>query len=184
MIDDSFGQVLLALNFAAHKHRHQRRKDSDATPYINHPIGLVSVLYHEAGVTDPIVLMGALLHDTVEDTNTTLAEIQTSFGTQVAAVVAQVTDDKTLSRTTRKQQQIEHAATLCDRAKLVKLADKIHNLRDLIQSPPATWSLERRSAYCDWCKTVVDQLRGVHATLESLFDQAYAEARDVFHPHA
>lgn len=176
MVEDSLGQVIDALQFAAQKHRQQRRKDAEATPYINHPIGLLHLLYHEAKVDDSVVLMGALLHDTVEDTDTTLAEIRTHFGEPVAAVVAQVTDDKSLPQATRKQLQIDHAATLCDRAKLVKLADKTHNLRDVAQSPPAGWSSERLTTYCDWCKQVVGQLRGIHPPLEALFDQAYAAA--------
>ena len=126
--------------------------------------------------------MGALLHDTVEDTDTTLAEIDAAFGKPVATVVAQVTDDKSLPKATRKQLQIEHAATLCDRAKLVKLADKIHNLRDVAQSPPVGWPPERLRSYCDWCKQVVDQLRGIHPHLEALFDQAYLSARATCRP--
>ncbi len=176
MTEDSFALVLDALQFAAWKHRQQRRKDAEATPYINHPIGLLHLLFQEGQVADPIVLMAALLHDTVEDTDTSLTEIHDQFGAAVAAVVAQVTDDKSLPKATRKQLQIEHAPTLCDRAKLVKLADKIHNLRDLFHSPPADWSSERLRNYCAWCKQVVDQLRGVHPALEVLFDQAYAAA--------
>lgn len=183
MSEETFGSVLEALHFAAHKHRQQRRKDIEATPYINHPIGLLHLLYHEVNVTDSVVLMGALLHDTVEDTDTTLVEIQANFGEAVAAVVDQVTDDKALPKATRKQLQIEHASTLCDRAKLVKLADKIHNLRDIAKSPPANWSSERLSTYCNWCKQVVDQLRGVHPSLEALFDQAYADAYTTCHSH-
>jgi len=168
--------VIDALHFAAQQHQHQRRKDSEKTPYINHPIALLHVLHTEAGVTDSITLSGALLHDTVEDTATTLDDLVNRFGPEVAAVVAQVSDDKSLPKATRKQLQIDHAATLCDRAKLVKLADKICNLRDLAESPPAGWSRSRRQTYCDWCKQVVDQLRGIHPRLEALFDQAYAVA--------
>ncbi|MEL6383168.1 MAG: HD domain-containing protein [Cyanobacteria bacterium J06626_18] len=183
MTEDSFASVLNALQFAAWKHRQQRRKDAEATPYINHPIGLLHLLFREGQVTDPIVLMGALLHDTVEDTDTTVAEIRAHFGESVATVVAQVTDDKSLPKTTRKRLQIEHAVTLCDRAKLVKLADKIHNLRDLAQSPPADWPPERLRSYCDWCKQVIDQLRGIHPPLEVLFDQAYDAAYAAYPPH-
>ncbi|HEY9887407.1 MAG TPA: HD domain-containing protein [Candidatus Obscuribacterales bacterium] len=169
-------QLIQAIHFAAHKHRHQRRKDAAQSPYINHPIELLKVLSQEAGITDIVVLISALLHDTVEDTDTTLAEIQTLFGAEVAAVVAQVTDDKSLPQATRKQLQIDHAATLGDRAKLVKLADKIANLRDIATAPPPNWSVERRLDYCHWSKQVVDQIRGHHPLLESLFDQAYVAA--------
>ncbi|MEO1093533.1 MAG: HD domain-containing protein [Cyanobacteria bacterium J06638_28] len=175
-MQDTWSVVLKALQFAAHKHRHQRRKDSDSTPYINHPISLLHLLHNEAAITDAVVLAGALLHDTVEDTDTLLTEIEHVFGDDVAAVVAQVTDDKSLPKEVRKQLQIDHAASLCDRAKLVKLADKTCNLRDLAQSPPVGWSVERLNHYREWCRQVVDPLRGTHATLETLFDQAYAEA--------
>lgn len=176
MTSSELGMFLKALSFAATKHRNQRRKDQFATPYINHPIALVNILCLEAGITDPTVLMGALLHDTVEDTDTSFEELTTLFGASVANIVRQVTDDKGLPKAMRKQQQIEHAATASDQAKLVKLADKVHNLRDLVQSPPANWPDSRRLDYCHWSKQVVDQLRGVHAPLEALFDAAYGEA--------
>lgn len=179
-MQDMWSAVLKALSFAADKHRNQRRKDTDSTPYINHPISLLHLLYNEAAITDSVVLVGALLHDTVEDTDTPLIEIEHVFGADVATVVAQVTDDKSLPKAVRKQLQIDHAASLCDRAKLVKLADKTCNLRDLAQSPPADWSVERAALYCEWCHQVVDQLRGTHTTLEALFDRAYAEAHSAY----
>jgi guanosine-3',5'-bis(diphosphate) 3'-pyrophosphohydrolase len=169
-------QVVSALRFAALKHRQQRRKGVEDTPYINHPIEILNLLCNEAGVTDAVVLVSALLHDTVEDTDTTLPEIAATFGADVTAVVEQVTDDNSLPKVTRKQLQIEHAPHLCDRAKLIKIADKISNLRDIALSPPAGWSIERQLAYCDWAKAVVDQIRGTNPTLEALFDQAYADA--------
>lgn len=172
--------LLKALAFSADKHRDQRRKDQSATPYINHPIGLVSILCHEGGIYDPEVLMGALLHDTVEDTDTQFSDIEGLFGPGVEHIVRQVTDDKSLPSAVRKQQQIDHAAQATDQAKLVKLADKIHNLRDLVKSPPPSWPLERRREYCLWSKQVVDQLRGVHPPLEALFDQAYAQALTLY----
>ncbi|MBD2259624.1 HD domain-containing protein [Pseudanabaena sp. FACHB-2040] len=176
MDTEQVGHLLEALVFAADKHRDQRRKDQQATPYINHPIGLVSILWHEAGIHDPIVLIAALLHDTVEDTDTQFTDLSDRFGSEVEQVVRQVTDDKSLPKDVRKQLQIDHAAKVSDAAKLVKLADKTYNLRDLVKSPPAGWSLERQRAYCEWAKRVVDQMRGVHPTLEDLFDAAYADA--------
>lgn len=172
----ALSEVTAALQFAARKHRQQRRKDPEQTPYINHPIELLHILTNEAQVDDVIVLISALLHDTVEDTDTTLAEIATLFGQEVATVIAQVTDDKSLPQATRKQLQVEHAASVSDRAKLVKLADKIANVRDMAIAPPLAWSLERQREYCDWGKRVVDRMRGTHAVLEMLFDQAYAAA--------
>jgi guanosine-3',5'-bis(diphosphate) 3'-pyrophosphohydrolase len=166
--------VLAASAFAAHKHRDQRRKGAEASPYINHPIAAANVLANEAGILDPITLAASLLHDTIEDTGTTVAEIIHAFGPEVAAVVAEVTDDKSLPKQERKRLQIEHAGGLSARAKLVKLADKICNLRDLGRSPPLDWSLERRREYFDWTKLVIDQLRGANAKLEALFDAEFA----------
>jgi guanosine-3',5'-bis(diphosphate) 3'-pyrophosphohydrolase len=165
--------LLKALAFAAHKHRDQRRKDPEASPYINHPIALADVLVNEGGVTDVEVLCAALLHDTVEDTATTHEELATVFGARVARIVAEVTDDKTLSKAERKRLQVEHAGSLSPEAKLVKLADKICNLRDVAERPPASWDLARRREYFDWAKRVVDGLRGAHPGLEAAFDAAY-----------
>jgi GTP diphosphokinase / guanosine-3',5'-bis(diphosphate) 3'-diphosphatase len=163
--------LLAALAFAAHKHRDQRRKDASASPYINHPIALADVLANEAGIDDPAVLAAAVLHDTVEDTETTLAELADRFGAEIASVVAEVSDDKRLPKEERKRLQIEHAPTLSRAARLVKLADKICNLRDLVSAPPADWPLERRRAYFDWATAVVAGLRGTDARLEALFDE-------------
>ncbi|MDA0268112.1 MAG: HD domain-containing protein [Cyanobacteria bacterium] len=175
-VNDPWSVVVTALQFAADRHCHQRRKDKAASPYINHPIALLHLLHQEAGVIDPVVLASALLHDTVEDTDTSLAELETRFGPEIAGVVAQVTDDKSLPKAVRKQHQVDHASSLCDRAKLVKLADKTANLRDLVASPPAGWSVTRCQDYCRWAKQVVDELRGTHQTLEAQFDQVYGEA--------
>lgn len=166
--------VLDALAFAAEKHRDQRRKDPEASPYVNHPIALARILTHEGGITDAGVIAAALLHDTVEDTQTTIGELKRRFGPRVAAVVAEVTDDKRLPSATRKQLQVDHAAGLSRAARLVKLADKIANLRDLKKSPPSDWTLQRRQQYFDWARDVVDRMRGTNEALERAFDKAYA----------
>jgi guanosine-3',5'-bis(diphosphate) 3'-pyrophosphohydrolase len=166
--------LLKALSFAAHKHKDQRRRDADASPYINHPISLANILCNEGQVTDVAVICGALLHDTVEDTETTPDELDAEFGKAIREIVMEVTDDKLLSKEERKRLQIVHAAHVSDKAKLVKLADKISNLRDVADNPPHDWSLARRQAYFDWAKAVIDRLRGVHPELEAVFDAAYA----------
>jgi guanosine-3',5'-bis(diphosphate) 3'-pyrophosphohydrolase len=166
-------QLITALAFAADKHKNQRRKDAEASPYINHPIALANLLLNEAGVEDQRVLIAAILHDTIEDTDTTEQELVKHFGKDVADIVLEVTDDKALPKAERKRLQIEHAAHISRRAKLVKLADKICNLRDIAASPPADWSIQRKQEYFDWAKAVVDELRGVHPGLEHLFDKAY-----------
>ena len=170
-------KFLAALSFAAYKHRNQCRKDKAKTPYINHPITVANILLNEAGVTDEIVLIAALLHDTVEDTETSFEEIEEQFGAAVRSVVAEVTDDKALPKAERKQAQIDHAGGMSDRAKLVKLADKTANLRDIVISTPDGWTTERIDEYLDWGKAVIDQLRGRHEKLESLFDDAYEQGK-------
>jgi guanosine-3',5'-bis(diphosphate) 3'-pyrophosphohydrolase len=167
--------LLKALAFAADKHRDQRRKDAEASPYINHPIALADVLVNEGGVTDVEVLCAALLHDTVEDTATSHEELVDAFGSRIARIVAEVTDDQTLSKAQRKRLQVEHAQRLSAEAKLVKLADKICNLRDVASHPPAHWDLARRREYFDWARRVVDQMGAVHPRLQAAFDGAYAQ---------
>jgi guanosine-3',5'-bis(diphosphate) 3'-pyrophosphohydrolase len=173
-MNDPTGVILAALQFAARKHRDQRRKDLEASPYINHPIALANVLWDEGHVHDPVVICAALLHDTIEDTETTADEIREQFGRKVAHVVEEVSDDKTLDKATRKRLQVEHAPHISHEAKLVKLADKISNLRDMAASPPKTWPKSRVREYFDWAKAVVDGLRGAHPRLEAIFDEAYA----------
>jgi len=166
--------ILKALEFASFKHRDQRRKDKDASPYINHPIQLAHVLCHEGGITDDTVLAAAILHDTLEDTQTTPEELRELFGEKIASIVAEVTDDKALPKSDRKRLQIEHAAGISREAKLVKLADKICNVRDVADHPPAKWDLARRREYFDWAKAVVDRLKGTHPVLERRFEEVYS----------
>lgn len=166
--------LLQAIMFAAERHRNQRRKDAEATPYVNHPIALAHLLATVAAVDDVDVLRAAILHDTVEDTETTEAELRERFGAAVAGMVMELTDDKTLPKAQRKQLQVTHAPHKSPGAALVKLADKTCNLRDLSTAPPADWPLERRQAYFDWAKQVVDALPPVNAALRAAFDAAYA----------
>ncbi|XP_073819128.1 metazoan SpoT homolog-1 [Musca autumnalis] len=160
------------LQFAALKHRNQRRKDTNETPYINHPINVATILA-DAHIEDKNVLMAALLHDTVEDTDATFEEIEVLFGHEVSSIVAEVTDDKTLPKDVRKQLQIENAANCTEKAKLVKLADKLDNLRDLEKCLPNGWTQERREEYFSWAKKVVDNLRGTNIYLESQLDNIF-----------
>jgi guanosine-3',5'-bis(diphosphate) 3'-pyrophosphohydrolase len=166
-------QLLKALEFAAHKHRDQRRKDAEASPYINHPIALAALLSQTGGIDDPVVLQAAILHDTIEDTETTYDEILALFGAEVADVVMEVTDDKSLEKAVRKQLQVDHAPAKSRAAALVKLADKTCNLRDIASSPPSGWSLQRRREYFDWAKRVVDGLPKVNPALEQAFHEAW-----------
>ena len=158
-----------ALSFSAEKHTKQRRKDIDKTPYINHPISLANILA-QRWVIDENVLCAAILHDTIEDTETTVDELQEHFGEKITSIVLEVTDDKSLEKSVRKQKQVEHAATISHEAKLVKLADKIANITDIINTPPADWSTDRKKDYFNWAKAVVNNLRGAHQGLEKDFD--------------
>ncbi len=136
---------------------------------------LANVLCNEGHVTDMEVICAALLHDTIEDTATTPSELLREFGPAIRDIVLEVSDDKSITdKAERKRLQVEHAAHASHKAKLVKLADKISNLRDIVVSPPVKWSLDRRQEYFDWAKQVIDRLRGVHAGLERVFDDVYA----------
>lgn len=174
------GAFIKAVAFASEKHRNQRRKDADASPYINHPIALANVLANEGGVVDASILCAAILHDTIEDTKTTADELRQLFGEKVASIVLEVTDDKSLAKEVRKEEQVRHAPHISTEAKLVKLADKICNLRDILVSPPADWSAERKQAYFDWAARVVAGLRGVHSGLETVFDGLFSRQSELF----
>jgi guanosine-3',5'-bis(diphosphate) 3'-pyrophosphohydrolase len=168
--------ILRALNFAAVRHRHQRRKDAEASPYINHPIAVANTLSSVGGVNDPVTLAAAILHDVIEDTDATIEDLDAQFGVDVRRIVEEVTDDGSLPSARRKQLQIDHAAGASEQARLVKLADKICNVRDMIESPPVEWPLERQREYLRWSHAVVERLRGTHAALEACFDRYYAQA--------
>ncbi|KAH6561410.1 hypothetical protein BASA50_009499 [Batrachochytrium salamandrivorans] len=170
------GQLLDCIHFAAIKHTTQRRKDPAKTPYINHPIGVARILSEEGQVDDLATLMAAVLHDTVEDTETTFEEISARFGDEVSLIVKECTDDKTLPSSERKRKQVETAPNKSDKAKLVKMADKIYNLRDLMRVLPTGWTTQRRDEYFVWGKQVTDGCRGVNSHLESILDEIYEKA--------
>ena len=170
--------IFAALHFAADKHRDQRRKGECASPYINHPIEVAELLVRVGGVTDASVLQAAVLHDTLEDTETTAGELSARFGPAVRRLVEEVTDDKSLPKEERKRLQIVHTPTLSAPARQIKLADKICNVRDISNKPPRDWSMERRVEYLAWAERVVAGCRGVNAGLEQEFDEALAEARE------
>lgn len=176
-MDNSVGSILKALNFAAGKHNDQRRKDSQSSPYINHLIGVAETLWSVGEVRDENLLVAAILHDTIEDTNTTAEEVRAEFGEEVLSLVLEVTDDKSLPKQTRKQLQVEHAPHKSNKAKLLKIADKINNIRDIIKSPPADWSMERQQEYLLWSERVVAGLRGVSPRLESHYDELLGEGK-------
>ncbi|MGI8669681.1 MAG: HD domain-containing protein [Aridibacter sp.] len=174
----NLGKFVKAASFAAKKHIGQTRKGKDEAPYINHPLEVVNLLINVGNVEDDDTLIAALLHDTVEDTDATREEIAEKFGENVASIVMEVTDDKSLSKAERKQAQVEHAPHLSDEAKQLKICDKISNIRDVMENPPDGWSKERRLEYVKWGERVFAGLRGVNENLEKHFDKLVAEAKD------
>ena len=169
--------ILRTIDFAARKHRDQRRKDEEASPYINHPISVSLLLAEIGGITDREVLSAAILHDTLEDTDTTPEELEAAFGARIRKLVEEVTDDKRLPKATRKQRQIDYACELSPDAVLIKLGDKISNVLDVTNSPPADWNLERRRDYLDWAEAVVKNCSRVNSALEGYFAQVLEEGR-------
>jgi guanosine-3',5'-bis(diphosphate) 3'-pyrophosphohydrolase len=171
------GLLLRAVEFAAVKHRDQRRKGIDASPYINHPITVATMIANIGGVHNLPTLLAAILHDTIEDTCTSKDELETLFGPAVLNIVLEVTDDKNIPKLERKRLQIEHAHSLSSDAKLVKLADKCDNIRSVSENPPSDWSKERRMEYLDWAEKVVAECRGTNTALESHFDETLKGAK-------
>lgn len=178
-------RLLQATDFAARKHAAQRRKDPEGTPYINHPVGVASTLA-AAGVSDVDVLITALLHDTVEDTDCSFGEIDGEFGAAVAALVREVTDDKALSGPERKRLQVMHARDASWGARAVKMSDKLYNLRDLLRVAPVGWDRDRVRAYFRWASQVVgecgDACPEVKAMLDDVFEEFenhYGEGQDL-----
>ena len=170
----TLARLMDAINFSAQKHRVQRRKDAEGSAYINHPIAVASVLLLEAGIDDLVVLQAAILHDTVEDTQTSYEELVGRFGKDVADVVMELTDDKSLPKAERKLLQVTHAHMKSSSAVMVKLADKTCNLRDIVDAPPAGWTVERKREYFDWAKQVVDALPVGSGPLRDAFNGAYS----------
>jgi guanosine-3',5'-bis(diphosphate) 3'-pyrophosphohydrolase len=170
-MDNSTGLILKAMRFAAEKHIDQRRKDSKSSPYINHPIQVAETLWTIGGVRDTTLLVASILHDTIEDTDTNPDEIRETFGDDVLTLVLEVTDDKSLPKQVRKQTQVDSAPHKTPNARLLKLADKICNVQDILLTPPEDWSLERRREYLLWTEKVVAGLRGLNPKLENRYDE-------------
>lgn len=174
---NNLSKLLQAASFAAKKHKTQKRKGADEEPYINHPLEVANLLANVGKVEDYDILIAAILHDTIEDTETTKEEITELFGANVSEMVSEVTDDKSLPKATRKQKQIEHAPHLSNGAKQIKLGDKISNIRDVTENPPDFWSDERRLEYIKWGEKVIAGVRGVNENLENHFDKLIETAK-------
>uniref|UniRef100_A0A0N5A5G5 Guanosine-3',5'-bis(diphosphate) 3'-pyrophosphohydrolase MESH1 n=1 Tax=Parastrongyloides trichosuri TaxID=131310 RepID=A0A0N5A5G5_PARTI len=172
---ESTALIIKAADFAARRHRFQKRKDHARTPYINHPLGVAFILTNEAKIYDPVTLTAAILHDTVEDTKTTIEEINREFGEEVGKIVEECTDDKSLPKDVRKRLQIENASNHSFKARLIHLADKLYNIRDLSRNTPVGWDSRRVKNYYRWCKEVVDEIRGTNVILEKALDEIFDE---------
>jgi GTP diphosphokinase / guanosine-3',5'-bis(diphosphate) 3'-diphosphatase len=168
--------VLKAALFAAEKHSEQRRKGTAAEPYVNHLLEVAELVSSTLPEPDTNLVIAALLHDTIEDTGVTKEKLVHAFGPDVANLVMEVTDDKSLPKVERKRLQIVNASNISVRAQAIKLADKISNLRAIHSSPPADWSVERKREYCEWAKQVVDGLTAPNQTLKAEFVRLYREA--------
>ncbi len=168
-------EICSGVSFAAEKHRFQTRKNKEKTAYISHPIGVAYHLVDIGEVREISIIIGALLHDTVEDTQTTFEEIENKFGKQVASLVREVTDDKSLSREARQRLQVINASHKSKGAAQIKLADKLFNLSDLYNNPPPDWTQTRIDRYYEWAQSVVDRLPAsndkLHEAVEEIINQ-------------
>jgi GTP diphosphokinase / guanosine-3',5'-bis(diphosphate) 3'-diphosphatase len=165
-----------AAHFAAQKHSSQRRKGDASEPYVNHVLEVAHLVSLTLSESDHAILMAALLHDTIEDSGVTAAELSNHFGEEVAALVLELTDDRSLPKAERKRLQVEHAAQRSPRAQTIKLADKISNLRSILHSPPTEWDSARKREYFDFCVRLYDRLTNPHPTLAAEF----AALKDAF----
>ncbi|MCX6311741.1 MAG: HD domain-containing protein [Bacteroidetes bacterium] len=170
-------KVIDAILFAAESHAGQFRKDG-ITPYINHPLEVMHLLIHTGEINDPEILIAAVLHDVVEDTNITIQEITDRFGEKVAKIVLELTDDKSLTKEERKMQQLISAIQLSESAKHIRISDKICNVYDILYAPPGDWGLERRKDYIVWANAVVGKIRGSNEKLEIRFDELIIEGNN------
>jgi (p)ppGpp synthase/HD superfamily hydrolase len=167
-------RILAAAHFAAQRHAGQRRKGLAGEPYINHLIEVAELVAASSEMVDTNLMMAAFLHDTVEDTGVTRDELEDLFGSDVAGLVMEVTDDKSLPKEKRKALQVQGAPKKSPRAQTLKLADKISNLRSILSSPPPDWSAQRKREYFEWARDVISGLSSPNKRLKEEFDQTYA----------
>lgn len=169
-------KIVDAILFAAKSHAGQLRKDGK-TPYINHPVEVMHLLIHTGGIKDTETIIAAALHDVIEDTSVTPAEIEARFGKRVVAIVMELTDDKKQTKEERKKEQLATASGLSDAARLIRICDKICNVYDILYAPPGNWELSRRKDYLEWANAVVEKIRGVNLKLENRFDELIIEGK-------
>lgn len=169
--------LLFAYKFSATKHSKQRRKGAGDIPYINHPVDVANMLAQTGGTGDLVLLIAAVLHDVLEDTVTSEHEIEYTFGRDVLMVVQEVSDNMNLSKQVRKAMQIEKSASLSDRAKLIKIADKVCNIADMLQTR-FLWTRFQKIEYIRWSIKVVENCRGINPQLDTEFDKVVGLAEE------
>ena len=172
-------ELMKAAHFAATRHSAQRRKGASAEPYVNHLLEVAELVSSALSEPDTNLVIAALLHDTVEDVGVTKEELIANFGQDVADLVLEVTDDKSLPKQERKRLQIVNAPKKTERAQVIKLADKISNLRAILASPPSDWSVERQRQYFEWARQVVDALSAPNPGLKLEFDRLYGQVENL-----
>jgi guanosine-3',5'-bis(diphosphate) 3'-pyrophosphohydrolase len=168
-------KILAAAKFAAEKHAAQKRKGAAAEPYVNHLIEVAELVAGSSDELDVNMMMAGFLHDTIEDTWTTADELEREFGNDVTLLVLELTDDKSLPKEVRKELQVEEAPNISVRAQVIKLADKISNLRSILTSPPANWNTRRKREYFEWGQRVVNALSAPNPILKAEFDRTFAK---------
>lgn len=174
MLDD-LHSILDAAHYAAEKHAGQRRKGKAGEPYINHLLEVAELIASALIEPDANLIIAALLHDTIEDAGVTKEDLARDFGADVADLVMEVTDDKSLPKPERKRLQIQNASKKSARAQYIKLADKISNMRSILSSPPENWDQERKQEYFEWAKRVVSGLSSPNARLMAEFERTYEQ---------
>ena len=173
---ESLSNIFEALEFTAVKHQYLRRGGYDLLPYINHLIKVANLIQQVGLGENTNLMLVAVLHDVVEDTETTPEEIVEKFGPEVGTAVSELSDDMALSYDERKKRQVQNAKDLSDLARVIRIADKICNIRDIMEYP-LDWSLEKKLRYVKNSIEIVDQIKGTNSQLELILEREAAMAR-------
>jgi (p)ppGpp synthase/HD superfamily hydrolase len=166
-----------AADLAARRHNGMQRKGRGNEPYINHLAEVANLLAVVTDGADAELVAAGWLHDAIEDTPTTPEELAKTFGQRIAALVVEVTDDMTLPKLQRRQRQIVDAPHKSPGAKLIKIADKISNIRARILPQPDRDERDDLIDYVAWAGQVVAGCRGGNGLLDRTFDQTVELAR-------
>ncbi|MCB0587630.1 MAG: bifunctional (p)ppGpp synthetase/guanosine-3',5'-bis(diphosphate) 3'-pyrophosphohydrolase [Phaeodactylibacter sp.] len=176
MPNDLLAKVMDAAVYAAMKHQYQRRAGYDKLPYMNHLLKVTEALIRIGGERDEALLLAAVLHDVLEDTDATHEELARHFGREAADIVLELTDDMSIPYMERKWLQVEKARQLSEKARKIRIVDKATNIRDIL-SYPLDWPLEKKENYLDNSIQVVSRIRGANPRLDAWFDETAAWAR-------